>query len=176
VLLVRVRDCGDTLIAAYGERALRTARGALRELRSDAAYVAAGLRSIAGLIVMVGHDYGGAVISNTATGNDQVRAPALVYINGWVLDEGESLIELADLNEGSLIGESLQLLRYRSADGRMSWTCTSTKRGSGPFSPARLTPRPPRTWRWRSARRDDLLTSTSLAPGRLGRGRALAGR
>ena len=87
----------------------------LRDLRSDAAYVAALLRSIEGPIVMVGHSYGGAVISNAATGNDQVTA--LVYINGWVPDEGESLIQLAGLNEGSLIPESLQPLPHKNADG-----------------------------------------------------------
>jgi pimeloyl-ACP methyl ester carboxylesterase len=64
---------------------------------------------------MVGHFYGGAVISNAATGNDQVRA--LVYINGWVPDEGESLIQLAQLNEGSLIPESLAPVPHKGADG-----------------------------------------------------------
>jgi pimeloyl-ACP methyl ester carboxylesterase len=87
----------------------------LRDLRSDAAYVAALLRSIEGPIVMVGHSYGGAVISNAATGNDQVTA--LVYINGWVPDEGESLIQLAELNEGSLIPDSLQPVPHKNADG-----------------------------------------------------------
>jgi pimeloyl-ACP methyl ester carboxylesterase len=87
----------------------------LRELRSDAAYVAALLRSIEGPIVIVGHSYGGAVISNAATGNDQVQA--LVYINGWVPDEGESLIQLAQLNEGSLIPDSLRPVQYKNADG-----------------------------------------------------------
>jgi pimeloyl-ACP methyl ester carboxylesterase len=55
---------------------------------------------------MVGHSYGRAVISNAATGNDQVHA--LVYINGWVPDEGERLIELVELHEGSLIPDSLR--------------------------------------------------------------------
>jgi pimeloyl-ACP methyl ester carboxylesterase len=87
----------------------------LRELHSDAAYVAALLRSIEGPIVMVGHSYGGAVISNAATGVDRVQA--LVYINGWVPDEGESLIELAQLNEGSLIPDSLRPVPYKDADG-----------------------------------------------------------
>jgi pimeloyl-ACP methyl ester carboxylesterase len=87
----------------------------LRDLRSDAAYVAALLRSIEGPIVMVGHSYGGAVMSNAATGNDQVQA--LVYINGWVPDEGESLIELAQLNEGSLVADSLRPVQYKNADG-----------------------------------------------------------
>jgi pimeloyl-ACP methyl ester carboxylesterase len=87
----------------------------LRELRSDATYVAMLLQSIAGPIVMVGHSYGGAVISNAATGNDQVQA--LVYINGWVPDEGESLLQLGQLNEGSLIPESLHPVPYKNADG-----------------------------------------------------------
>src|SRR3954447_21990295 len=87
----------------------------LRELRSDAAYVAALLRSVEGPIVMVGHSYGGAVISNAADGNDQVKA--LVYINGWVPDEGESLIQLAQMNEGSLIPDSLRPVPYKDSDG-----------------------------------------------------------
>ena len=87
----------------------------LRELRSDAAYVAALLRSVEDPIVMVGHSYGGAVISNAATGNDQVKA--LVYINGWVPDEGESLIQLAQMNEGSLIPDSLRPVPYNDPDG-----------------------------------------------------------
>ena len=48
--------------------------GASNPLRGDAAYVASLLRSIEGPIVMVGHSYGGAVISSAATGNDQVQA------------------------------------------------------------------------------------------------------
>jgi pimeloyl-ACP methyl ester carboxylesterase len=101
-------------LRGQGFRAIGAANP-LRELRSDAAYVAALLRSIEGPIVMVGHSYGGAVISNAATGNDQVQA--LVYINGWVPDEGESLIQLAQLNEGSLIPESLQPVPHKTADG-----------------------------------------------------------
>jgi pimeloyl-ACP methyl ester carboxylesterase len=101
-------------LRAQGFRAIG-ASNPLRELRSDAAYVAALLRSIEGPIVMVGHSYGGAVISNAATGNDQVQA--LVYINGWVPDEGESLIELAELNDGSLIPDSLRPVQVKNADG-----------------------------------------------------------
>src|SRR3954452_13616784 len=98
----------DSSIRALRGRGFRAigAANPLRDLRSDAAYVAALLRSIDGPIVMVGHSYGGAIISNAATGNDQVRA--LGYINGWVPDEGESLIQLAQLNEGSLSPDSLQ--------------------------------------------------------------------
>jgi pimeloyl-ACP methyl ester carboxylesterase len=104
-----IRAVRDQGFAAIG------AANPLRELRSDAAYVAALLHSIEGPIVMVGHSYGGAVISNAAAGNDQVKA--LVYINGWVPDEGESLVQLAQLNEGSLIPDSLRPLPYKDSAG-----------------------------------------------------------
>jgi pimeloyl-ACP methyl ester carboxylesterase len=104
-----IRTLRDQGYAAIG------AANPLRELRSDAAYVAALLATIDGPIVLVGHSYGGAVISNAATGNDQVRA--LVYLNGWVPDEGESLIQLAQLNEGSLIPDSVRPVPYTNTDG-----------------------------------------------------------
>lgn len=47
--------------------------------------------------VLVGHSYGGAVITGTATTTSQVKA--LVYITAFGLDEGESLESLA--NQGS---------------------------------------------------------------------------
>lgn len=64
----------------------------LRGLSSDAAYVASILDTIPGPIVLVGHSYGGAVITNAATGNPDVKA--LVYIDGFVPDEGETGFDL----------------------------------------------------------------------------------
>ena len=64
----------------------------LRGLQSDANYLADLLKTIEGPIVLVGHSYGGAVITNAATGNGQVVG--LVYVNGWALDEGESIGQL----------------------------------------------------------------------------------
>ncbi len=49
----------------------------LRGLTSDSAYIASFLQSISGPIILVGHSYGGAVITNAATGNPNVKA--LVY-------------------------------------------------------------------------------------------------
>ena len=60
----------------------------LRDLAGDSAYLAEFLRTLTGPIVLVGHSYGGNVISTAARGNDQVKA--LVYLNGWMCDEGES--------------------------------------------------------------------------------------
>jgi pimeloyl-ACP methyl ester carboxylesterase len=50
----------------------------LRGLPDDSAYLAAFLKSVSRPIVLVGHSYGGAVITNAATGNAGVKA--LVYV------------------------------------------------------------------------------------------------
>jgi len=65
----------------------------LRGLASDSAYLASFLQTIAGPIILVGHSYGGAVITNAATGNTNVKA--LVFVDAFVPDEGESLGDLA---------------------------------------------------------------------------------
>ena len=59
-----------------------------RGLPGDTTYLTEFLRTVTGPIVLVGHSYGGMVISAAATGNDQVRA--LVYFNGWMPDEGRA--------------------------------------------------------------------------------------
>ena len=64
----------------------------LRGLSSDAAYVASILNTIPGPIILVAHSYGGAVITNAATGNPNVKA--LVYIDGFAPDEGETGYQL----------------------------------------------------------------------------------
>jgi pimeloyl-ACP methyl ester carboxylesterase len=87
----------------------------LRHLRDDAAYVADLLRSISGPIVLVAHSYGGAVITNAATGNDQVKA--LVYLNGWMPDEGESVQQLFEGSEGSLLPPFLRQVPFKNPDG-----------------------------------------------------------
>lgn len=65
----------------------------LRSLSGDAAYVAAYLRTLTGPVVLVGHSYGGAVITNAATGSPDVRA--LVYIDAFAPDEGQAVTPLA---------------------------------------------------------------------------------
>ena len=56
----------------------------LRGLASDAAYLRSVLTTIDGPIVLVGHSYGGSVISNAAVGVPNVKA--LVYIAGFAPD------------------------------------------------------------------------------------------
>ena len=87
----------------------------LRDLAGDATYLAEFLRTLTGPIVLVGHSYGGNVISMAATGNDQVKA--LVYLNGWMCDEGESQQQLLERFEGSLVGPSIRPVPYTRPDG-----------------------------------------------------------
>src|ERR671933_99873 len=87
----------------------------LRDLAADSNYLAEFLRTLTGPIVLVGHSYGGNVISTAATGNDQVKA--LVYFNGWMCDEGESQQELLERFEGSLVGPSIRPVPFTGPDG-----------------------------------------------------------
>ena len=64
----------------------------LRSLSGDAAKVRTFLDTVQGPIVLVGHSYGGAVITNAATGNPNVKA--LVYINAFAPDAGQTPTEL----------------------------------------------------------------------------------
>src|ERR1700720_36035 len=73
----------------------------LRDLASDSAYIRSVLQTISGPIVLVGHSYGGAVITNAAVGVPNVKA--LVYIAAFAPDKGESLAQLVTLNPGTQI-------------------------------------------------------------------------
>jgi pimeloyl-ACP methyl ester carboxylesterase len=72
---------------------VRAAPNPLRSLSGDAAYVRALLDTLTGPIVLVGHSYGGAVITNAATGHPNIKA--LVYVNAFAPDTGESATALA---------------------------------------------------------------------------------
>jgi pimeloyl-ACP methyl ester carboxylesterase len=89
----------------------------LRHLTGDAASLAALLGTIPGPLVLVGHSYGGAVISNAAVGNEQVQA--LVFIAGWMPDEGESIQQLleAEAFGDSLVPAALRPVPFNNPDG-----------------------------------------------------------
>jgi pimeloyl-ACP methyl ester carboxylesterase len=61
----------------------------LRGPSADSAYLRAYLETLAGPIVLVGHSYGGFVITNAATGLPNVKA--LVYVDAVIPDEGQLL-------------------------------------------------------------------------------------
>ncbi|MBO2450244.1 alpha/beta hydrolase [Actinomadura barringtoniae] len=76
----------------------------LRGLTSDAAYVRSVLQSIPGPVVLVGHSYGGAVITNAATGMKNVKA--LVYVGAFIPAKNENVATILDPAKypGSLLG------------------------------------------------------------------------
>ncbi|GMA24912.1 alpha/beta hydrolase [Luteimicrobium album] len=65
----------------------------LRRVTVDAPYIASFLQQrTTGPVVLVGHSYGGFVITNAATGGGDVRA--LVYVDAFVPDEGEFVFQI----------------------------------------------------------------------------------
>lgn len=85
----------------------------LRGVSKDAGYLRSVLSAVSGDIVLVGHSYGGTVITNTA-GVDNVKA--LVYIGGFAPDAGESAAQLAGRYEGGTLGETLAAVPLADGD------------------------------------------------------------
>jgi len=96
-------------LQARGHRALAAALP-LRGLESDATYIRSLLQSITGPIVLVGHSYGGSVITQAAAGLPQIKA--LVYIAAFVPDIGESALELTGKFPGSTLAQATSTLTY----------------------------------------------------------------
>ncbi|MBS1184074.1 MAG: alpha/beta hydrolase family protein [Proteobacteria bacterium] len=77
----------------------------LRSVASDAAYVSDIVGSIDGPVVLVGHSYGGQVITTAANGHDNVKS--LVYVAAFAPDAGEAAADLAGKFPGGTLGEAL---------------------------------------------------------------------
>ena len=77
----------------------------LRGVKGDAAYVSAILSGIKGPVVLVGHSYGGHVISGAANGHDNVKA--LVYVAAFAPEAGESAVDLSGKFPGSTLAPTL---------------------------------------------------------------------
>ncbi len=73
----------------------------LQGLAFDPAFLADFLHTISGPIVLVGHSYGGAVITNAATGDKQVKA--LVYVDAFAPDKGQTIGQLVTAVPGSCV-------------------------------------------------------------------------
>ena len=82
----------------------------LRGLKSDSAYVGALIDEIPGPVLAVGHSYGGAVISNAATGKSNVVG--LVFVAAFAPDEGEVLLEVTGTSKDSVLGTALVPHQY----------------------------------------------------------------
>jgi pimeloyl-ACP methyl ester carboxylesterase len=77
----------------------------LRSVKSDAAYIADVVKGIKSPVVLVGHSYGGSVITEAAEGQDNVKA--LVYVSAFSPEVGESAASLSGKFPGSTLGPAL---------------------------------------------------------------------
>ncbi|MFD4867093.1 alpha/beta fold hydrolase [Streptomyces sp. NPDC058412] len=102
----RLQQCGHPVIAVANP---------LRGLTHDAAHVAARLAAVTGPVVLVGHSYGGAVITQAAATAPGVKA--LVYVSAFIPDAGEVLGELAARFPGSQLEASLVPVPVPVPDG-----------------------------------------------------------
>jgi pimeloyl-ACP methyl ester carboxylesterase len=73
----------------------------LRGVSTDSAYLRDFLSTISGPIVLVGHSYGGFVITDAATGNSQVKA--LVYDDAFIPAKGDTPMKLSGDKPGSCL-------------------------------------------------------------------------
>ncbi|MEH0934495.1 alpha/beta fold hydrolase [Micromonospora psammae] len=76
----------------------------LRSLQGDAEYLRDVIEGIDRPVILVGHSYGGMVITEAATDLDAVRG--LVYVAAFTPDQGESAFELAGKFAGSTLGST----------------------------------------------------------------------
>jgi pimeloyl-ACP methyl ester carboxylesterase len=87
----------------------------LRGISADSAYVANVFAQVPGPVLAVGHSYGGAVISNAATGAQNVVG--LVFVAAFAPDEGEKLIEITGSSKDSVLGTALVPRQYPTGSG-----------------------------------------------------------
>ncbi|MCL7376902.1 alpha/beta fold hydrolase [Streptomyces sp. 35G-GA-8] len=101
----------SAVIAELQQRGITVAAPAnpLRGLASDSAYLASFAAQIDGPVVLVGHSYGGALITVAGTAENVV---ALVYVAAYVLEEGESLGELQDRFPATPLVDNLRQTTY----------------------------------------------------------------
>jgi pimeloyl-ACP methyl ester carboxylesterase len=78
----------------------------LRGVATDAATVSDLVRTVDGPVVLVGHSYGGLVISNVAA--DAGKIVGLVYACGFAPEPGESANTLASMFPGSTLPDTLK--------------------------------------------------------------------
>jgi pimeloyl-ACP methyl ester carboxylesterase len=87
----------------------------LRGISIDSAYVASVFHQIPGPVLAVAHSYGGAVISNAATGASNVVG--LVFVAAFAPDEGERLGEVTATSKDSVLGSALVPHQYPTGSG-----------------------------------------------------------
>jgi pimeloyl-ACP methyl ester carboxylesterase len=90
-------DAGHSVVAAANP---------LRSVSGDAAAVSDVIRAVDGPVVLVGHSYGGMVISNVDSAAGEITG--LVYVAAFAPEPGESAFALSTMFPGSTLGDALQ--------------------------------------------------------------------
>ena len=87
----------------------------LRGPASDATTLRAVIEHVKGPVILVGHSYGGSVISEAAVGETNVKA--LVYVAAFLPAPGESALQLTGLYPGSTLPAALDPVPFTNLDG-----------------------------------------------------------
>jgi pimeloyl-ACP methyl ester carboxylesterase len=88
----------------------------LRGVVADSDYIASVLGQIDGPVLLVGHSYGGAVITNAAT--DASNVLGLVYVAAFAPDGGERLGEVTPDSKDSILNSVLVPRQYPAGKGK----------------------------------------------------------
>jgi pimeloyl-ACP methyl ester carboxylesterase len=105
-VIERLQQRGYTVIAPANP---------LRGVAADSAYTASLLSQIAGPVLLGGHSYGGAVITNAATNAPNVVG--LVYVAAFAPDEGENLGDVESGSKDSVLNTALVQYTYPTGHG-----------------------------------------------------------
>ena len=103
-VITRLRDQDVAVIATPNP---------LRSVTTDAENVRRATEGVGGPVLLVGHSYGGAVITEAAVDNDAVLG--LVYVAAFAPDHGETSLQLTDIFPGSTLGQTVR--PYPLGDG-----------------------------------------------------------
>jgi pimeloyl-ACP methyl ester carboxylesterase len=109
-VIERLQQQGYTVIAPANP---------LRGVAADSAYTASLLGQIDGPVLLAGHSYGGAVITNAATGAPNVAG--LVFVAAFAPDEGENLGDVEAGSKDSVLNTALVQYQFPTGqDGETS--------------------------------------------------------
>lgn len=103
-VISRLQDQGVAVVATPNP---------LRSVSTDAENVRRATEGVGGPVVLVGHSYGGAVITEAAVDNPTVVG--LVYVAAFAPDHGETALQLTSQFPGSTLGETVRA--YPLGDG-----------------------------------------------------------
>jgi len=96
-----------------------------------------------GPVIVVGHSYGGAVITNAAT--NAKNAAGLVYVAAFAPDKGERLSEIEGGSKDSVLMTALMPLQYPTGEGRETAAefAIDPEKSTTPLPPTCRSSRPP---------------------------------